>query len=685
LTGEVPRAYSAPVTLAAHRDGPLVRWAPAAVLVGLVVAAYLPAMRGGFVWDDDFFVTRNMALRTVGGLRTIWLRPSEIGQYYPLVHTSFWVEYHLWALDPFGYHVVNVLLHAANAVLWWRVLLVLGLPGAWFAAALFALHPVQVESVAWITERKNVLSGLFYLSAALAYLRWGTTEEGGDGRRARGALWALALVLFVAALLAKSVTCSLPAALLLAIWWRSGRVVWRDVRPLVPMFVVGLALGFLTVWMETTYVGAKGEEWRLSFVERCLVAGRALWFYAGKLLWPAPLAFVYPRWQIDANLAWQYAFPAAAAAVVLALWALRHRIGRGPLVGVLYFAGTLFPALGFFDLFPMRYSFVADHFQYLASMGLLALAAAGAVRLASVRAPLRRRVGQALAAVLLLALAGLTWRQAHIYRDLETLWRDTLTKNPASWMVRHNLALELDQQGRADEALAHYEEAARLNPTFIDTRINLGRLLILRGALREAMTHYEAVLRREPGNYGGHRAMELSYVAHYNMGWALVKQGRIEEGIVHYRAALDTHPDAADLHYNLGMALAALGRGAEASAELRESLRRAPDTPTVLGELAWLLATNGDPAVRDGAQAVELAERASRLGNVPPGWILDILAAAYAEIGRFDLAVPTAQRARDLALARGQSRLAAVVEQRLALYSAGQPFHAGQSRANQAP
>ena len=395
--------------------------------------------RAGFIWDDDSYVTNNTPLRTVDGLRGIWGKPGTTIQYYPLVFTSFWVEYQVWKLQPLGYHLVNVLLHALNAVLLWRVLRRLEIPGAWWAAAIFALHPVGVESVAWITERKNVLSGLFYLLAVLAYLRFRPLTAGEPARAPDWRLYWLALGLFVCALFSKTVTCSLPAVLLLLVWWKNGRVERRDVLALAPLFVLGAASGFMTTWMEKHSVGASGAEWALSFVQRCLVAGRALWFYTGKLFWPRHLTFIYPRWEIDASVAWQYLFPVAALVVLIALWLLRSRIGRGPLVAVLFFAGTLVPALGFFDVFPFRYSYVADHFQYLACIGLISLAVSMGTAICRRAGTWGRTLGMVAAAIVMLILGVSTWRQARIYQDLTTLWRDTLMKNPQCWMAHANL------------------------------------------------------------------------------------------------------------------------------------------------------------------------------------------------------------------------------------------------------
>ena len=380
-------------------------WAGMSLVLVLMITAYAPALRGGYIWDDDDYVTRNETLLSADGLWRIWSDPSATPQYYPLVHTSFWIEQHLWGLNPAAYHWTNVLLHALNAVLAWLVLRRLSVPGAWLAAAIFALHPVHVESVAWITERKNVLSGAFGLGALL---RLAAVCRGSEGiaRRARrkSMYYAIALLLFVGALLSKTVVCTLPAVMVLLIWWKRGRVKWTDLWPLVPMFVLGIGLGLVTAWLEKHHAGATGADWQLSWLQRCLIAGRAPWFYAGKLLWPQTLVFIYPRWEVTPPRAWQYAFPAAFLIAIATLWALRGRIGRGPLVAVLCFAGTLFPALGFFDIYPMRYSFVADHFQYLASIALLALAAAALDLAGGFGEDRATRLRAALCAALLLAL-----------------------------------------------------------------------------------------------------------------------------------------------------------------------------------------------------------------------------------------------------------------------------------------
>ncbi|MEZ4654322.1 MAG: hypothetical protein R3E12_12220 [Candidatus Eisenbacteria bacterium] len=437
------------------------RWRGVAALGGLitlVVLAYGPAYGSGFIWDDDAYVTTNLTLRSLAGLWRIWLEPGAVPQYYPLVHTTFWIEHHLWGSNAAGYHIVNVLLHALVAVLLYRVLSRLRVPGAWLAAAVFALHPVQVESVSWVTERKNVLSGLLYMASLLAWLRWDPGLSG-DGRR-RGYLGSLAL--YLGALLSKTVTASLPAVILLLQWWKAGRIERRAVRAVVPFFGVGLLMSAVTIVMEKHTVGAQGADWDLSFLQRLLIAGRALWFYLGKLVWPSNLTFIYPRWEPSGFGAAMTLSLLAALLLVVALFLARRRIGRGPLTALLFFGGTLFPALGFIDVYPMRYSFVADHFQYLACLGPIVLGVAAAVLLAPASWRARPIAGMVVAAVLVLGLGMATWKRADAFRSLESLWADTLRKNPSAWMAHHNLAMLREEQGRFEEAAREYQSGARV-------------------------------------------------------------------------------------------------------------------------------------------------------------------------------------------------------------------------------
>ena len=416
-----------------------------AVLIFLLtITAYLPVFSGKFVWDDDSWTTGIPGLLNgFSGLRLMWCEPTALQQYYPLAGTSFWIDYQLWGFRPLPYHVENVLLHAFAALLFWKLLWRLQVPGAWLAGALFALHPVMVESAGWITERKNVLSLVLYLGALLAYGRFNAFWQDGNlpGTRVsqprRWMAYALAFVLFIGALLAKTTAFSLPAVILLMVWWKRGRLRWRaDIVPTLPFFGISIGLCLMTAWLEKNHVGASGPEWVIPFPERCLIAGRAFWFYLGKLLWPVNLCFIYPRWQLNAGAWWQWLYPASAAGVLLGLWLARGKIGRGPATAVFYFVGTLFPVLGFLNAYFMRFSFVCDHWVYLSSLSLIALVAALVARMAEY---LRRPAVLYGFCAVLPVLEILTWRQCGNYADMETLWQSTLARNPGAWMAHYNL------------------------------------------------------------------------------------------------------------------------------------------------------------------------------------------------------------------------------------------------------
>ncbi len=630
----------------------------APLLLAVTALAYAPVWQAGFLWDDDDYVTNNLTLTEPGGLQRIWFEPGAVPQYYPLVHTTFWFEKRLFGDSPRGYHLVNVALHILGALLLRRVLQQLAVPGAWAIAFLFAVHPVHVESVAWITERKNVLSGVCYFLAMLALVRerWSSSEEPRSGMP--GGWYWIGLVAFVAAMFSKTVACSLPASFLLLVYWKEGRVRWRDVVTMLPLFAIGVALGLLTVSMEKERVGAVGAEWALSMVERCLIAGRALWFYAGKLVWPHPLAFIYPRWNVDGSSVLQMLFPALAVGFLGMLWLQRRFLGRGPLVAALIFGGTLFPALGFFDVYPMRFSFVADHFQYLASVaGITFLVGIGLVALRRFPSWEARRVWIAGSLVGLLSV--ITFVQARAYRDLETLWRDTVAKNPQGFLAQYNLAHLLFERGDRTEALELFEEAARNHPTDLPIVFTFGRILEEVGDTARAEQIYRSVLQQTPNNADGRLG---HFNARLNLGNILGRTGRMAEAKQVLEPGLEvTRKDVADLSLH-GMLRLSYGRvlGSLGDSRSEEVLREAL-------EITWTLATSPQDSARNGPKAVQLAMALAQ--QLPPGpRVFDVLAAAHAEVGNRDAAVEAAERGVRAAKARGDGEQAKAIEARLRLY-----------------
>jgi len=476
--------------------------------------------------------------------------------------------------------------------------------------------------------------------------------------------YGLAFVLFLGALLAKTTAFSLPAAILLIGWWQRGQIRWRaDVLPTLPFFALALGLCAVTAWLEKYHVGAKGPDFALTFPQRCLIAGRACWFYPGKLFWPANLCFAYPRWQPNPGSGWQWLYPVTAIGTLFTLWLTRGRIGRGPVTALFFYVGTLFPVLGFMNTYAMRYSFVWDHWVYLSALGIIALVAALVVRVAeSVRTA---AVVYGFAAIVLPVLALLTWRQAGMYTDVETLWRKTLARNPDCWLAYSDLGVALAAQGRFDEAIANFYSAIQINPNYDKALNNLGIALAAQGRFEEAIKNFRQAIQINPN----------SAAALDNLGNALAAKGRLEEAIENYRQAIQVNPNRPETFFHLGMTLGQSGRPREAAAQYREALRLNPNLAGALNNLAWVLAASPDDGLRNGAEAVRLAERACELTHYGEPFFIGTLAAAYAEAGRFPEAVATAKEAEQLAAAAGLKDLAERNRQRLELYRANQPYH----------
>ncbi len=714
--------------------------------------AYSPTLQAEFIWDDNDYVWRNPALKStqgLDGLRAIWI-PRLTPQYYPMVFTSFWIEEQLYPDDPearggkavIGYHLVNLLLHVASALLLAVTLRRVGLSAgvAWAASFLFALHPVHVETVAWVTERKNVLSMFFFLLAALAYLRFDREREGArsrqpsaisDPRKAHTpwSWYGLALLLFVAALLSKSVTASLPVVLGIALWWRGERLALRRLAPLLPMLALGAAAGLHTGYLERVHVGAIGADWDFTLLDRVVIASRAVLFYPWKILWPHPLLFVYPRWVIDSGSIMSY-WAVGAGVVLLAVLLLFWRRGglRGPLAAAATYGVMIFPALGFANIFPMRFSFVADHFQYHASIGTLVLAAgsfAWLVRNARLR----------LAALTLASLicAALTYRQATIYHNEETLYTHTIERNPAAWMAQTNLAswylgqaekhrVRQDASGvenAARKAERHARAALEARPGHDVACSNLAEALRMQGRYDEAMTwldraiesasaeladqqrrgnelkvrlarsdvaEYNALrgrlfeLMREPERAieAYERAIEVEdlLLVHEALSRLYAAAGRLDRAAPHYEAILRRHPNDMPSLLALGEHHRQAGRYRQARDLLAKALdaaRSQDEEMQAAWRLGWLCATARDDAARDGRYALLVGEMMVRMTGGSSPHAFDLFAAALAETGRFEEAIHAAEQARIIAQAHNLTDLLAAIEARLEEYRAGRP------------
>jgi len=645
-------------------------WMWGLLLVLAVFVTYTPVWWAGFIWDDDAFITNNPCIVGPRGLKEIWT--TSAADICPLTLTTVWVEHALWGLNPLPYHLVNVLLHAACAVLLWRVLLGLHVPkpGAWLGATLWALHPVQVESVAWITEIKNTQSGLFYLLSILffmKYLRARDSNPEGEERISSGWNYGLTLLFAALAMASKSSTVILPVVLCLCAWWIEGEWQWRKLARIAPIFLLSVAACALSIWTQGIQLEtANDPQWARAWPERLITAGDAVWFYLSKLLWPHPLITIYPRWQIEIEQ-WISYLPILAVLMVLSvLWLKSGSWSRSCFFAFAYFLMALFPILGFLNVYFFRYSFVSDHLQYLAGMGPLALMGAVLARLADLIIPRRCKLQSALSAGLLLVLGTLSWQRACVYESHETLWMDTLRHNPAAWSAYNNLgsaflrkkqldkaieqfqkALEinpnnagahnnlgdaLSQKGRIDEAIEQFQKALEINPNFAEAHSNLGNALVQKGLVNEAMIQYEKSLEIDP-NYAE---------AHYNLGVAFVKKGQVNDAIEQFQKALEINPNDAKAHNNLGNALLQNGQVDEAMAQFQEAVEVDPNIAQAHYNLGNILLQKGqvDEAIIEFQKAIgvnsDYAEARNSLGI------------AFAQQGQIDEAIAQFQQALHL-------------------------------------
>lgn len=640
------------------RSWNIAAWWPPMLIIAVTFIAYAPALNGAFLWDDSAWTDDiERFTRDAAGLWQLWSDPTALQQYYPLTGTTFWLDRQLWGAWTLPYHVENVLLHALAAILLWRVLLRLGLRLAAPAALLFAVHPVMAESVAWIAERKNVLSMVLMLAAALCWLREARVASFG---------------FFLAAMLAKATAFVLPPALLLIAWWKNGDLRWRrDVRPLLPQFITALVLCMIVMWIETHLVKAEGLDFQASFAQRSFVAGHVPWFYLGKLLWPLDLCSIYP-------VKWQSRIPPVLLVIALpALIALHRRLGRGPVAGALFFMAALLPVLGYFNVYGMLFSPVSDRWAYTASLAFFA-------GLASL--PMR---AQPVLLALMPVMIFLTRERAQVHEHQLTYWQAVLDKNPSCWIALHGLGLAQARGGDVKAAIPNLRRALERRPQYAKGWANLGNARMGSGENQEALACFERAIKIEPALKGNHYNLGNCYLAlgkadkaiaayekeiewggvvdsHNNLGAILLQSGRVEEAMKHFQAAVTKGPQNVAGYANLGLAQNMAGQPAAAVKSYENALRLQPDHPGALSNLAWLLATSSDAAVRDGQRAVSLASRGREDAQT-----LRALAAAYAETGQFEQARTTVAKALAQAAA---TPLEAALKEDLKSYQQNQPF-----------
>ena len=622
--------------------------------------AYSPAIKGDFIWDDDNYVTANPLITAPDGLWRIWFSTDATSQYFPLVYTTFRLEHKLWGFNPMPYHIANVAIHIISSLLLWLILRRLAIPAAFVAAALFALHPVNVESVAWITERKNVLMLVFSLLSLLFWIEFALRPQ----TKKRAILfYVLSLLCYAIALFSKTTACVLPAALLLVIWLKDIPLKIKSFLLVIPYVVMGIAMGLLVIWWEHQHQGTGLVDMHLSILERLLIASRAVWFYAAKIFFPATLAFSYPRWDINPAKVSQYIWLLACLLMAGGLWFWRKVLGRRVIAAVLFFVAALSPMLGFLDLYTFVYTWVADHYQYMAAIALITLAVAAGSRLIARLGKYAKITKVLIAFVLLLTCAVLTWRQCRIYTNLETLWNDTLKKNPDSWIAHNNLGQMLLEQGKTDELIYHLTRAidiAQRNPAvhpyiIATMRYNLAQS---QGKFQDAIEQLRIaidVLPNDPKTY-----LVLADL--------LESQGRFGEAVNYLKQAIKIIPDDETLYYRLASVLLKQGDVPGAIIYLQQALDIRPDDIDALDGLVRFFAAQQDTDIRRSTKAVEYARRAVQHTNRQNPVTLNLLATALASDKQFAEAAATAEEALKLALAVGANDLAEHIRTQLEFY-----------------
>jgi tetratricopeptide (TPR) repeat protein len=588
---------------------------PAALIVAVTLLVYIPAMQGGFFWDDHSFLLRSDLIHAPDGLRRFWLT-TEAQDYFPLTSTLLWIEWRLWGASAAGYHVVNVLLHAAAAVLVWRVLRRLNVPGAWLAGVLFAVHPVAAASAAWITEGKNTLPMALGLLSVMAWLTYEerADQPPGPARRSKG-WYALTLGLFLLALLAKTSVVMLPAVLLLCAWWRRGRICRNDWLRSLPFFALSLGLGLVTMWFQKHNVIGAALVRPEGTCSRLAAAGWMAWFYLFKVLLPASLCVIYPRWEVDGANFLAFAPLALLVAGLALLWLRRKKCGRAPLFALAYFLIMLLPVLGFVDMAFMRFSLVADHFQYAAMIGVIAFAAAQLGR-AAAAAGWRGFAGKFAAAGCVAVLAGLTCRRAGLYGDEERLWKDNLAKNPAPIAARlawRHLGDTYVRAGRYDEALDSFDHCIALEPDSADAYYDRAAVYLDLGRYDSAIADYDKVIESNPN----------SAAAYNNRGNAWAAAGRLQEAVRDYEKAMALEPRSALPWFNRANARRQIGRTAEAIQDFTEAIALKAEYPEAYNNRAAAYFE-----LREYGKARADIEMCARLGGRPDPALVQALTEA---------------------------------------------------------
>ena len=679
-----------------HTLSLLPTWVRGLALFLLPLLVYWPCLNGPFLWDDRNWSSGiDWLLKDPHGLTRIWTQVRLLEQYYPVTASSVWLDYQMFGWGTFPRHLENVLMHGASCLLLWCILRQLSVRGAWLAAAILAVHPLAVESVAWITERKNTLCLMFALGSVLVWMK--SAADWTEPRQFRLGRYLLSLILFFLALGAKISAFIVPPVVILLAWWKRGRLSWRyDVFPTLPMFLAAFGLGLVVSWLEKHQAGALGPIFdELTWPKRIVLSAQALWFYAVKSLVPHPVSVVYYRWKLDPSQWWQWL---PLLALLGALWALWRSRSRHAWLLVLLFTVPLLPTLGFLNVNGMRFAWVADRWAYFS----LPAACIFVSILATKYCP--RALLTPCAATVLSVLGLLAGLQAREYRDVDTFWKHAIQGNPHPVVAHSAYGDSLMRAGRFEEALHQFQSALALEPENGGFHNNLGSLYNSMGKSDQARASFETAIAKDP----------TDPLFHYNLGFTLIKLGQAEAAEASLRQALELRPDFLAAHNDLGSILSSSGRYDEAEKHLQtaltirpgdqlalnslatlryrqgrkaealyyyeEVLKSLPDMVPTLTNAARIMATSVDSSLRDGTRAVELAERAAALTQHQDASVLNTLAAAYGECGRFPEAVDAARRA--LALFEAQGQPSASIRATLQVLESGQPVRVADRSSN---
>jgi len=575
------------------------------LIICFCLIIYLPSLWNGFIWDDDTNLYKSQWIQD-GGLRVIWLS-DKMYQYYPVSFTSFWLEHKLWGLKPFGYHFVNLLLHILNAILVFWAVKKLYPRLALAVALLFAVHPIQVETVAWITERKNLLSLFFFLSAILAYLRFDRT------RMIRHYLVTAAM--FILALLSKSIAICFIFFPVLYKWWKDGRLTLRELKLSLTFTAIGLISSLYTLYLEFYRVGAQGRDFGLNLAQRFLLSGRVIFSYIYKLIFPFKFMFFYPPWTVDAHIWWQWLFPLAAIFLTSILFIYRQKLGRGALALFAFYVISIFPVSGFLNVYGMRFSYVADHFAYLSTPVLLLLICAGVVfsldklknRFRLLAAPICAPLGRGIFTLIIIYMCIQSMALTRNYKDKFTLWSNLVKENPKSWIAYNNLGAAYANMGNLQEAVRLYRKAIEIKPDYGDAYDNIGMAYANMGKAQEALALYKT-MALDP--HFAHVAL-----VHYRLGNLYFKTGRYEDAIDEYKRSIGLCGKtrrlvsiAQEAYYNLGNAYYNIGKKQDAIEAYKEAVRIGQPNLQALNNLASVLADSGeiDKAIGLWEKAVQL-------------------------------------------------------------------------------